>query len=134
MLSIVPFAAYTPFYLGRAPRCSVQQYLGEYRQSDGRKTSLLNQAAGHLRRDEEASNSIIITWQISFYYIHRKRQSAADMLSLMNFFNRQGIQEALLRDPSGTIEEDGFEDDVLTLRDYSFITVNLRTVGIHERL
>jgi hypothetical protein len=118
-LALVQAAAYIR---GRAPRCSVQQYLGEYRQSDGRKTSLLNQAAGHLRRDEEASNSIIITWQISFDYIRRKRQSAADMLSLMSFFDRQGIQEALLRNPTGVTDEDGFEDDVLTLRDYSFIT------------
>jgi hypothetical protein len=33
----------------RAPRCSVRQYLEEYRQSDSRKTSLLNREAGHLR-------------------------------------------------------------------------------------
>jgi hypothetical protein len=101
----------------------VRQYLAEYLESDSRKTSLLNQAAGHLRRDEAASNSVILTWQISFNYIHSSQRSAADLLSLMSFFDRQVIQEALLRNPSGTTEDDGFEDDVLTLRDYSFITV-----------
>jgi hypothetical protein len=112
-------------------QCSVRHYLDEYRQSDSRKTSLLNREAGHLRRDNAASNSVLITWQISFDHIRKTRQSAAGLLSLMSFFDRQGIQEGLLRRQSSTVEEDvfaayaddEFEDDVLVLRDYSFITV-----------
>ncbi|KAF2181395.1 hypothetical protein K469DRAFT_262846 [Zopfia rhizophila CBS 207.26] len=142
-LALVQAAAYIR---NRAPRCSVRQYLEEYRRSDRRKTSLLNQEAGHLRRDVEAKNSIIITWQISFDHIRSTRQSAADLLSLMSFFDRQGIHEALLRNQDGTGNrregedqdkegsdeddsvagasiDDGFEDNILTLRDYSFITV-----------
>jgi tetratricopeptide (TPR) repeat protein len=127
-LALVQAAAYIR---ERAPRCSVRQYLEEYRQSDSRKTSLLNREAGHLRRDGAASNSVLITWQISFDHIRKTRQSAADLLSLMSFFDRQGIQEALLYRPSGAAAEralavqldDKFEDDVLALRDYSFITV-----------
>ena len=46
----------------------------------------------------EARNSIIITWQISFDHIHRTRPSAADLLSLMSFFDRQGIPKSLVRD------------------------------------
>ncbi|KAI4854646.1 hypothetical protein E4T44_00021 [Aureobasidium sp. EXF-8845] len=107
----------------RAPRCSVQQYLADYRKSDKSKTSLLNRAAGHLRRDPAASNSILLTWQISFEHIRSSRRSAADLLSLMSFFDRQGIQEFLLRNPGSTTDNDDFEDDVNTLRDYSFITV-----------
>ncbi len=118
-LALVQAAAYIR---ERAPRCSVRQYLKEYRQSDSRKTSLLNREAGHLRRDAAASNSVLITWQISFDHIRSTRQSAAGLLSLMSFFDRQGIQEALLRRQGGTAD-DGFEDDVLALRDYSFITV-----------
>ncbi|KAI0571336.1 hypothetical protein A1F96_08973 [Pyrenophora tritici-repentis] len=97
-------------------------YLEEYRQSDRRKTSLLNQKAGHLRRDAAASNSVLLTWQISFDHIRKTRQSAAGLLSLMSFFDRQGIQEALLHRQSSAAD-DGFEEDVLALRDYSFITV-----------
>jgi tetratricopeptide (TPR) repeat protein len=119
-LALVQAAAYIR---ERAPRCSVRQYLAEYRQSDSRKTSLLNCEAGHLRRDRAASNSVLITWQISFDHIRSTRESAADLLSLMSFFDRQGIQEALLRRPSSTTKDGRFEDDVLTLRDYSFITV-----------
>ncbi|KAF1979694.1 hypothetical protein BU23DRAFT_103253 [Bimuria novae-zelandiae CBS 107.79] len=58
-LAIVQAAAYIS---QSAPRCSVAQYLEEFRRSDGEKTSLLDHEAGHLRRDREAKNSIIITW------------------------------------------------------------------------
>ena len=94
-LAIVQAAAYIS--QGES-RCSVQQYLTEFRKSDRRKTSLLDLEGGQLRRDGEAKNSIIITWQISFDYIHRTRPSAADLLSLMSFFDRQGIPESLVRD------------------------------------
>ncbi|KAJ4304522.1 hypothetical protein N0V90_000048 [Kalmusia sp. IMI 367209] len=89
----------------RAPRYSVQQYLEDYRRSDREKTSLLNQEAGHLRRDQAASNSILITWQISFNHLRNSRQSAADLLSLMSFFDRQGIHEDLLRRKERTPNE-----------------------------
>lgn len=93
----------------QAPRCSVRQYLEQFCKSDKKKTRLLKEEAGHLRRDTEAKNSIIITWQISFDYINRTRRSAVDLLSLMSLFDRQGIPEALLRDRS-TIKEFGSSD------------------------
>src|SRR6266480_2310616 len=110
--------------------------------------NLLNYYEGvQLRRDWEAKNSIIITWQISFSYIQQTRPSAADLLSLMSLFDRQGIPEALLqnRTKQGNARQDQrewsanddadddkesesqfsvgdeFEEDVLTLRNYSFI-------------
>ena len=92
-LAIVQAAAYI---LRRAPRCSVAEYLREFGRSDGEKTSLLNHEAGNLRRDREAKNSIIITWQISFDHLRQRQASAADLLSLMSFFDRQGIPETLL--------------------------------------
>ncbi|KAF2023428.1 TPR-like protein, partial [Setomelanomma holmii] len=97
-LAVVQAAA----YISRsATRCSVAQYLDEFRRSDCKKTSLLNHEAGQLRRDREANNSIIITWQISFEHLQRNRRSAADLLSLMSFFDRQGIPEALIHDAQG---------------------------------
>jgi tetratricopeptide (TPR) repeat protein len=134
-LALVQAAAYIR---QRAPRCSVQQYLKEYRQSDSRATSLLNQRAGHLRRDEAASNAILITWQISFDHMRSSRQSAADLLSLMSFFDRQGIPEALLRSRDSTAnnrdDNDDFEDDLDRLRDYSFVTVtrDAKTFEMHS--
>ncbi|KAB2106159.1 hypothetical protein AG0111_0g6189 [Alternaria gaisen] len=118
-LALVQAAAYIR---ERAPRCSVRQYLEAYQQSDSRATSLLNREAGHLRRDATASNSVLITWQISFDHIRSTRQSAAGLLSLMSFFDRHGIQEGLLCGQSGTADDE-FEEDVLALQDYSFVTV-----------
>jgi tetratricopeptide (TPR) repeat protein len=60
----------------------------------------------------------------------------------MSFFDRQGIQEALLRQQSSTTDErvsavrsdDEFEDDVLALLDYSFIAVTkqAKTFEMHS--
>lgn len=89
-LALVQAAAYIQ---KQAPDYSVQRYLEEFRRSNKRKTSLLNQEAGHLRRDGEAKNSIIITWQISFEHVQSTRRSAANLLSLMSHFDRQGSRK-----------------------------------------
>jgi len=150
-LAIVQSAAYV---CQRGPRYSVRQYLEDFRKSDRKKTSLLNYEGGQLRRDWEAKNSIIITWQISFEYLRRSWPSAADLLSLMSFFDRQGIPESLVRNRAQTgggcgsqsqldqdkerengeesgensisdsSEDDGFEDDIQVLRNYSFISID----------
>ncbi len=93
-LAIVQAAAYIS---RRAPRCSARQYLEEFQKSDRKRASLLDFEGGQLRRGRDAKNSIIITWQISFDHIRLTRRSAADLLSLMSFFDRQGIPEALVR-------------------------------------
>ena len=113
----------------------------------------MNHEAGHLRRDLEAKNSIIITWQILFDHIHQIKPSAANLLSLMSFFDRQGIPEALLKtqneagnentgENAGNDEDDDHEDDsdkdtvfdssvdefeadILVLRNFSFITISM---------
>ncbi|GIJ98192.1 hypothetical protein Aspvir_000307 [Aspergillus viridinutans] len=148
-LAIVQAASYIR---QRAPRSSVKQYLQQFESSDSRKLSLLEHEEGQLRRDWEARNSIIHTWQISFDHILLERPSAANLLALMSFFDRQGIHQCLLQDfsnvkRSNTNKEnysdavdsctmdntdslvqsnvdDRFEDDIRTLRNFSFITVN----------
>jgi hypothetical protein len=149
-LAIVQAAAYIS---QRARRYSLTRYLDEYTRSERTQTSLLNYEGGQLRRDWEAKNSIIITWQISFEYLRRTRQSAANLLSLMSFFDRQGIPEALLWNrtkhrntkkrhnergnndwnsygdnvlcqSSKSDDESEFEDDVLALQNFCFISVN----------
>ena len=57
-LAIVQAAAYI---WRRAPRCSVAEYLEEFRRSEGEKTNLLNHEAEDLQRDRDAKNSIIVT-------------------------------------------------------------------------
>ncbi|KAJ5661492.1 uncharacterized protein N7477_009108 [Penicillium maclennaniae] len=145
-LAIIQAAGYI---VHRAPLCSVSQYLEMFRKSDREATKLLDYGAGHLYRDWEAKSSILVTWQISFDHIRRIRPSAADLLSLMSFFDRQGVFKNLLRiqgeikndsssseeirfkyndeDMDSTSESDAdhdFGEDITTLRDFSFISIN----------
>ncbi|KAJ5691282.1 hypothetical protein N7488_012017 [Penicillium malachiteum] len=112
--------------------------------SDGEAIKLLKKEAGHLYRDWEAQNSILVTWQISFDHIRHTKLSAAGLFSLMSFFDRQGIPDNLIQSQpeadsictselfdnssdEGTSESDAspdFEDDIATLRDYSFISAS----------
>jgi tetratricopeptide (TPR) repeat protein len=92
-LAIAQAAAYIN---QKSPLCSVRQYLDEFQQSDREKMNLLMYDGGQLRRDWDAKNSVFLTWQISFEYIQRNHPSAADLLALMSFFDRQGIPKWLL--------------------------------------
>ncbi|KAJ5291478.1 P-loop containing nucleoside triphosphate hydrolase protein [Penicillium angulare] len=138
-LAIVQAAA---FIKQRAPRESVPQYLQRFQKSDKQKINLLDYEGGQLRRDPEAKNAILVTWQISFEDIQERRPSAAGLLSLMSFFDRQGIPNSLLQEVQATkgknkesdssdredeisvsSDADKFENDILLLRDYSLISV-----------
>ena len=134
-LAIVQAAA----YINRlGPRMSILKYLEELETTE-RQAQLLRKAATDLRRDEQASNSVLMTWQISFDHIRQKQPRAADLLSLMSFFNRQGIPEFMMRyytdgdregqdDSSSTRSEEGtdFEEDVAVLRAFSLVDTTKR--------
>ncbi|KAK4207231.1 hypothetical protein QBC37DRAFT_392927 [Rhypophila decipiens] len=102
-LDLVPLAISqaAAYIQARAPWSSPEKYLSEFRKSERRRSKLLQYDAGDLRRDGGASNAILTTWQISFEHIRTKGPSAADLLSLMSFFDRQGIPECVL-EPSKT--------------------------------
>lgn len=123
-LAIVQATAYIS---RRAPHWSMQRYLEHFKQSDQRKAGLLQQEGGHLRRDGDSRKSILVTWQISFNHIQHVRPTAADLLSLMSFFDRQGIPESLLRDRrrARTDRSVGrsmtFDEDISILQEYSFV-------------
>lgn len=96
-----------------------------------------------LRRPQLERVADIVTWQISFDHIRQTKPSAAQLLSLMSLFDRQGIPEKLIRHrpkanytssselPSDSTDGEtpdsdsgpDFEDDIATPRDYSFISV-----------
>ncbi|KAK4443047.1 kinesin light chain [Podospora aff. communis PSN243] len=137
-LDLVPLAISqaAAYIQARAPRSSPEKYLAEFRENELTRARLLGYDGGDLRRDGGASNAILTTWEISFDYIRSKRPSAADLLSLMSFFDRQGIPGWVLK-PSGTAKDTvqdtddaandihgGFEDDVAMLRDYCLITAD----------
>jgi tetratricopeptide (TPR) repeat protein len=79
----------------RTPRCSVKRYLDKLT-SEQTRQDILGQQTQDLRRDRDAQNCILKTWHITFEHIRRQESSAADLLSLMSFFDRNAIPEALL--------------------------------------
>ncbi|KAJ5809181.1 uncharacterized protein N7503_001399 [Penicillium pulvis] len=91
------------------PLYSIQQYLRDFGRNDGERLKLLAHEAGRHYRDWEAKNSILVTWQLSFDQIRAENPSAADLLSLMSFFDRQAIPESLLHIQS--TEHDKFSMD-----------------------
>ena len=146
-LAIVQAAAYI---VQTAPLFSVAEYLTEFKQSKRKRLRLLAHDDGQLRRDREAKNAIAVTWLISFEYIKETQPSAAGLLSLMSFFDRQGIPKALLRPCSewaeaqtqqieadhGSDDESGddlsqssagdgeFRDAVAVLQNFCFVSVD----------
>ncbi|KAF2195361.1 hypothetical protein K469DRAFT_545893, partial [Zopfia rhizophila CBS 207.26] len=125
-------------YINRRARMTIAGYVDEFRANDKRRESLLNQDVGDLRRDESASNSVVTTWQMSFERIRQERPSAAELLSLMSFFNLQGIPEKTLRRHNRTAARVGasdnegeashtFDEDLDTLHAYSLVTMTTTT-------
>ncbi|KAI7300558.1 hypothetical protein KC326_g9320, partial [Hortaea werneckii] len=142
----------------RGSTYSVGHYLTQIKKSEKSQTRLLTSGSKELRRDEEARDSIILTWQISFDTIRATRPSAADLLSLMSMYNYQGIPEYLLRtrgsgtkpsarpllgpndarsdideSPSASDDEDleeiEFRDDISTLENFLFISTTFSNVA-----
>jgi hypothetical protein len=111
----------------RAPRISIARYLSNFHRGEKNRAALLETDLRDPRRDQGASNSIIVTWRLSFEYIREQRPSAADLLSLMSFFDRQGIPEFVLRDQRDEADEIDcdFEENINTLRNYLLIDLNL---------
>lgn len=99
------------FIKKRAPRYSIQDYLTELGRSDKSRTRLLSADLRELRRDGEARNSILSTWQISFEQILRDRPSAADLLSVMSFYDCQGIPGFLMYAARRAFEADANTED-----------------------
>jgi tetratricopeptide (TPR) repeat protein len=134
-LDCIPLAiSQAAAYINRRTRMTVASYLNEFRRNDKKRESLLNWDASELRRDASASNSVVTTWQISFERIRQERRSAADLLSLMSFFNSQGIPESTLRrynrrsliiadlDDEDAVDS-AFNEDLDTLHAYSLVSV-----------
>ena len=97
-LEFMPFAIVqaASYISQQSLRYSVRQYIKDFWKSGSKKMNLLNYKGGKLRRDSQAQNSIIITWQISFKHIDRTWPFAVNLLLLMSFFDRQDVPETLV--------------------------------------
>ncbi|KAJ4243339.1 hypothetical protein NW762_014825 [Fusarium torreyae] len=136
----------------RSPRVTVESYLKEFYGNEKQKDSLLRSDKGDLGRRDGVSNSVVMTWQVTFEQIRREQPRAANLLSLMSQFQAQNIPEIMLRSyddasttPDDEIDADAvdigsesagesgridFENDMDVLRGYSL--VNFSTMGLLE--
>ncbi|KAF6803818.1 Kinesin light chain 5, partial [Colletotrichum plurivorum] len=91
----------------RSPRVTVESYLEEFHYSEKRKETLLDSNQGDIQRYEGVSHSVVVTWRVTFEQIKREQPRAANLLSLMSFFQSQNIPEYMLHDyNSGNIGSD----------------------------
>lgn len=81
--------------------------------------ALLSQSFSDHRRAEAVDNSVLKTWKLSFDQITRRFSRAADMLSLMSMYDRQGVPEGLLRKPGEP--KHAFINALATLQNFSLI-------------
>ena len=120
-LEYIPLAVtHAAAYLAvRAQTITVCTYLQLFRESEENQAHLLSsQEARDMRRDGSVSDAVITTWQISFEQIRKTSPEAAELLSLMAMFDRQGIPESILYDGRSRLQ---FEDAVAPLTSFSLI-------------
>ena len=115
-LAITQASAYITVH---APRMTVLKYLQMLQQGDQNQVQILSKNEADLRRDPGVPNSVIRTWQMSFWKIKSQNSEAADLLACMCMLDRQGIPEFL-------ICEDGepsllFEEAISVLTRYSLV-------------
>ena len=106
-------------YIGvRSTRMTVARYCELLRQSD----RILHEDMGDARRDPTIPSSVFLTWQISFHQINKENPSAAELLSIMSVFDRQGVPQYLLQN----MDEDDldFERRLAPLEYFSLITMD----------
>ncbi|KAK6206204.1 hypothetical protein QIS74_13623 [Colletotrichum tabaci] len=124
-------------YIHKRSRVTIRSYLDELQKSEKRKGTLLRSDRGDIRRYDGVSNSVVLTWQLTFEQIKREQPRAANLLSLMSYFHAQNIPEYMLHSySSGSVsgeESDNdddddndngdLEDDLDVLQSYSLITM-----------
>ena len=93
---------------------------------------LLSESLSDNRRTYQESNSVIKTWKLSFDQIIKQNPRAAQILSLMAMFDRQGIPSNLLKhqeEPKCV-----FIQALGTLQSFSLITkvASTETYGMHR--
>ena len=77
---------------------TIEEYLKIYYESEESAVNLLDKEFESDGRDEQIPNAVATSWMISFDQIRVDLPRAAEILSLMAFFDRQAIPESLLKD------------------------------------
>ncbi|KAJ5004741.1 hypothetical protein K4K57_012041 [Colletotrichum sp. SAR 10_99] len=136
-LAVNQAAAYIYKRSQRSP-LTIQSYLDELQKSEKRKGTLLLSDTGDIRRYDGVSNSVVLTWQLTFDHIKKEQLRAANLLSLMSYFHAQNIPQYMLHGynsgflsaTEGDDDDGDLEDDLDVLHVYSLISTT--TLGFYE--
>ena len=79
-------------------------------------------------RENNKLNAVTATWIVSFDQIRNRSPSAAELLSLLAFFDRQGIPKSLLQEGQDRLQ---LEKSLGILKAFSLITENTEDNNIH---
>ncbi|PMD45763.1 hypothetical protein L207DRAFT_259727 [Hyaloscypha variabilis F] len=108
----------------------IHTYLQIYEQKKIEMLSTKFESPG--REDSEVPNAVVATWKLSLESIQGKDPRAVDMLSLMAFYDRQGIPGTLLQEGIGDLST--FVEPRSILINFSLIKCNKKadTYEIHR--
>lgn len=115
-LAIVQAAAYI-----NETSSSIQEYIMLYKSSEQHTIELLNEGFNDYRKHRDIKYPVATTWFISFNYIRRQDQLAADYLAFMSLIDRKSIPESLLPPAKTPI---AMTRALETLKAYSFIKMH----------
>ncbi|KAK8143532.1 hypothetical protein G3M48_007092 [Beauveria asiatica] len=102
-------------YINRR-RISIHDYMERFKEGDKKRISLLKHDGGDIRRHDSVSNSVAITWQVTFNQIRQESPDAARLLSLLSCFQPQNIPRSMLsgyRECQQRTEDDESDDETL---------------------
>jgi tetratricopeptide (TPR) repeat protein len=109
---------------------TAKEYLKIYYESEESAVMLLDKKFESDGRDEQIPNAVATSWMISFEQIRVDLPRAAEVLSLMAFFDRQAIPESLLKNQDESFSS--FKESIGKLLAYSLVTRNVKTTHIDE--
>jgi len=129
---------YLPLALAQAGafiRCSastIEKYIKSYQESEESAVKVLNREFQSDGRHLDAPNAVATSWMLSFDQIRAHAPRAAEILSLMAFFDRQAVPESLLKNDNEDLSD--FETAIGNLMAYSLITRNVDDTFDEHRL
>lgn len=110
-LDCIPLAiSQAAAYVNRR-KISLKAYLERFQSGEKKRNNLLSYDAGDISRHEGVSNSVVVTWQVTFEQILQEKPSAANLLALMSWFQPQNIPEWMLWEYNDSLDSSDDEDE-----------------------
>jgi tetratricopeptide (TPR) repeat protein len=119
ILEYIPLAITQAAAFINQNKMSLAKYLAALEKDDENLRDFLSAEIQDARRERGFPNAVFRTWKLSFNQIQDQKPYAAEMLSLMAFFERREIPESLLKHPED--KDIDFLSAIGTLQTFSLI-------------